>query len=76
MKYELLKDVYFDDNLECWSTDEEIEREENSQNFDLNMNPVNEDPMLPSVDIPASLTRKLREPRKDCLIVKLLGKSI
>ena len=40
------------------------------------MNPTIEDPLLPLVDIPTGMMRKLQERWKNNLIVKILGKSI
>lgn len=49
--------------------------EQNSQ-FDLNMNPPDDDPMMSVIDIPTSLMQDLHKQWKDSLIVRLLRKNI
>ena len=77
---ELPKDILFDDKVEVWSEGEIEDGSDDhmpeSQYLDLNQNPGDDDPMLPSIYFPPRLRKKLHVQWKYCLIVKLLGKSI
>lgn len=72
------KDIFFNENVKEWLEGEEegdgIMKD--SQSIDLNENPLDVDPILPIMDFPKQLIKKIHLPSKDCLIVKLLGKSI
>ena len=79
VQHSVPKEIFFNENVEQWSEEEEEEGDEvmkDSQSFDLNDNPLVEDPMLPVIDFPKQLIKKIHLPWKDCLIVKLLGKTI
>lgn len=49
------KDVYFEEDVEIWSSDKEDVNMEDSQALDINQNPVEEVPLLPNVVIPPKL---------------------
>lgn len=52
------KEVWFDDNIEVVIDKETSVGEQNSQ-FDLNMNPPDDDPIMSVIDIPISLMQDL-----------------
>ena len=45
-----------------------------SHNFDLNVNLVDEDPLMPVIDFPQQLAKKIQRIWRGSIIVKLLGK--
>ena len=73
------KEIYFDEDVEVISDDDFGDEDENMaefQSFDLNENPMDEDPMKPVISLPPKLVKKLHRQWKNSLIVKLLGRTI
>lgn len=47
-----------------------------SQNLDLNEDPMDEDPLMPVINFPKQLITKIHSEWRDCLIIRLLGNRL